>query len=487
MEPKDRTQISDHNLAATICSDEAVNQRLSMSLMRLKVQDRNEIGEEIHGVRSLARDETPELLAGSLHKMNVEVERIVSSPRNDKHAFETAQCLPKTFVNDRDFRLTFLRCELFDPIKAADRMITYTDYLLHLFGRRALMEPLNTSFFDDKEAAALREGNIQLLPFRDRSGRRVLVVLKKALSYTPVLRCKIAMYLLHTLTEDIETQRKGFIFLAWGGSDDQGNSDTGSYKIPGSPGYHKRVIVQSGRALEDALPMRLVAFHLCFPRTPFFRLVKAFYAFIAPVKYLSRYIFHFGTKTEMRYKLMGYGIPVEYIPETENGNVKVKYYYQWLKVRKLIENHPTARLNICECPGMNDVLFRRAGSCMAHPGNSLFRDLIESKKDKHEKSNQTEKRDISLSIVATIENRNGRFFKWSTSQTCWEPIMDRSEIRLKVAMSIRDFNRQSKAAQNRQSTKSSTALFQPDYENKRKRKYTDCGLMQLQRLTSYSK
>ena len=174
------------------CDDAAVNQRLSLSLMRLKFQDRNEIGEEIHGVRSLARDETPELINKSLDRMNFELERIIlsTSNRNYKHAFETARRLPKTFVNDRDFRLRFLRSELFDPAKAAERMIAYVDYLLHLFGSQALSEPLTLNSFNEQEAMALRDGVIQILPFRDRSGRRILVVLSKAMALKPFLRVR---------------------------------------------------------------------------------------------------------------------------------------------------------------------------------------------------------------------------------------------------------------------------------------------------------
>ncbi len=178
---------------------------------------------------------------------------------------------------------------------------------------------------------------------------------------------------------------------------------------------------------------------------------------------------------------MGYGIPVSHIPDTDTGAVKVKNHLQFLKVRKLIENDPIAAAGICECPGINDVLFRRAGSCMAHPGNSRFKNLIEAKKEEHIVSNQTEKKEITLSIVEEIERRNGRFFKWDKKQTCWVRMTDRSEIRLKVAMSIRDFNRQSRAVQNCQSTRSSTVLFQPESEKKRKRKNVESCDMQCLR------
>lgn len=175
----------------------------------------------------------------------------------------------------------------------------------------------------------------------------------------------------------------------------------------------------------------------------------------------------------MKYKMMSYGIPVSQIPETENGVTKTKNHSQWLKVRRMIENDPIAREYICECPGMNDVLFRRAGSCKEHPGNSAFKNFIESKKDEHGNANQIEKKLITMSVVQMVQRRKGRFFKWSTAHTCWLQITDYTEMRQKVAMTIRDFNRQSKAAQNRQSTKSSTLLFREDNENTRKRKNAD--------------
>lgn len=180
-----------HHESISSCDEAAVNQRLSLSLMRLKFEDRNEIGEEIHGVRSFAREESPELIHESLHKMNYALDRIISIHNGDnKHAFGIARRLPKTFVNDRDFRLRFLRSELFDPTKAAERMIAYLDYLYHLFGVRALSEPLSSNLFNEEESAALRDGVVQILPFRDRSGRRVMVGLSQAMSLKPFTRVR---------------------------------------------------------------------------------------------------------------------------------------------------------------------------------------------------------------------------------------------------------------------------------------------------------
>lgn len=64
--------------------------------------------------------------------------------------------------------------------------------------------------------------------------------------------------------------------------------------IPGIAGSDKRVIVESGKTLEVALPVRLVALHFWLPNSPLFRLAKSFYTFAASVKSLARYKFHVG-------------------------------------------------------------------------------------------------------------------------------------------------------------------------------------------------
>ena len=192
-------------------NDETVNELLSNTLLHLKFQDRNDIYEEIHGVRNLAREETPELIEQSLCSMAAELDRIISSSASGevevvegrkeedyKHAYQKTRQLEKTYVNDRDFHLKFLRADLFDAKKAADRLVVHLDFLLMLFGPRALEERLQASFFNTKEeAAALRSGNVQILPFRDRSGRRIMVNLSGVFAYSPYLRVRTWPFLLY--------------------------------------------------------------------------------------------------------------------------------------------------------------------------------------------------------------------------------------------------------------------------------------------------
>lgn len=151
--------------------DKGVDDLLSRELLQLSLQDRNAINEEIHGVQTFARDETPEMLGRALAKMENEINMIPS-----KIAFDKSQQYQNTHVNDADFRLKFLRSELFEEKKAASRMVKYLDMVSELFGDFALRRQIQMSDFTREEMQVFRVGHQQLLPYRDRSGRRIFTL-----------------------------------------------------------------------------------------------------------------------------------------------------------------------------------------------------------------------------------------------------------------------------------------------------------------------
>jgi len=183
---------------------DTVENFLSNAMLSLSVQDRNEITEEIHGVRCLAPNETPELLEKSLSEMYVALERI---PRSEKVAYCKSQELfpHTTFAMDRDFRLRLLRCELFDTQKAAIRLVKYMDFISEIFGqdRVDLLErPIHLQDLEKEEEThnMLKSGFLQLLGYRDRSGRRVGVVFltNEMMSYNVYARVSFWCVLLRT-------------------------------------------------------------------------------------------------------------------------------------------------------------------------------------------------------------------------------------------------------------------------------------------------
>ena len=171
---------------------------------------------------------------------------------------------------------------------------------------------------------------------------------------------------------------------------------------------------------------------------------------------------------------MGYGIPVALIPTTGTGTLKTKTFAQWIKTKKMMESLKSEGSRILECPGMKDVIFRSAGkSCMLHPGNVVFRGIFEKYHDEHVKAGQTGKRDLVWKIVQEIESKGGRFLGWD-KRGWWVVLEERSEIRSKVAISLRDYNKQQKAIANEQVCKSFTYVFKQLDSAKRRKQGNMC-------------
>jgi len=147
---------------------------LANELNKLSFNSRENINEEIHGVRCLAPEETPEMLDLALEKLSLALKAI---PCADKQAFLQSQKLfpNNRYVNDRNFRLMFLRCELFDARKAAMRLVKHLNFVLKVFydKKELLGRPVRLNDLSPSSMKLLRSGCLQLLPVRDNSGRRV--------------------------------------------------------------------------------------------------------------------------------------------------------------------------------------------------------------------------------------------------------------------------------------------------------------------------
>ena len=161
---------------------------LSKEWLRLSLKDRIDIQEEIHSVFCIAPDESPKMIKQALENLSFELENNI--PAGEKRAYLRCQelCLVSStenicsvksscYINEDDFRLRFLRLELFDIPKAAHRMCRFLDSLLEGFGENSLRRPVTlTENFSKEELRFLKKGFFQNLPYRDRLGRRILVL-----------------------------------------------------------------------------------------------------------------------------------------------------------------------------------------------------------------------------------------------------------------------------------------------------------------------
>lgn len=406
------------------------------------------------------------------------------SPKNNSSG--NGNINTSSYIHEKDFKLRFLRCEFFDAKKAAKRMCTYLDLMVELFGEYALDRPISLSDFTKEELRHMRKGMIQTLPYRDRSGRRIMIAFpeEEQSQIPPFVKAKIAMYMLWSAgSNDTVTQKKGIIVLVW--FDASFAKLNRSWKIK-----YKFYTLNCDR---------ISAIHCCSPDTPHYRFRRSVMTMRAGSENLSKLIFHLGESMEINYKLQGYGIPFEHVPISWTGKVKIQYLKQWMRIRLAIEKHtihnqhggknnngtssgsdgssdesPNPAGDIIECPQLQDVVFRQGTSGVSHPGNVTFRSLIEStvlveqferekqqqqKQEKHRttsamaknnpNNNKTKpkaKRPKQLALEIYEERQRtssstGRFLIWNNEKGWWNELNDKEHICMKIEYMVREFQK----------------------------------------------
>ena len=147
----------------------------------LSKEEREQIIEEIHGVADLKIEEGPDLIERSMRNLDDELKRVTKY--ESRVAYERAAFLAPRLVKNRDFRLMFLRADIFDAKKAARRMTNYFQSKVELFGEDKLLKDITLEDLDEDDLATLMTGGFMLLPSKDRSGRTIMFVSQKYLKY----------------------------------------------------------------------------------------------------------------------------------------------------------------------------------------------------------------------------------------------------------------------------------------------------------------
>lgn len=207
----------DNSTLGSLASAEELNpvhidRLMAKEIDSLSLRDRNAIYEEIHGVSTCAIEETPELLETSLWEFQTELDKIDSDKRSayDYIANQEPENASKRIVQGKEFRLRFLRRTFFDVPQAADRFVRFFQLLQRIYGRESLPKFDGTMeyYLDDSDAmAGFRCGYLQLLPFRDRSGRKILVFVVDAFDLENTIRVSSCM---HVVFEKIYVLRFTF-------------------------------------------------------------------------------------------------------------------------------------------------------------------------------------------------------------------------------------------------------------------------------------
>jgi len=445
-----------------------------------------------------------------------------------------------------------LRAELWNPRKACTRFLNHLNALHKYYGDTGLRQPLSIDHLDyeernrpvDAEQAAnhsesrgiykkgkgackrkgsleclpdmlaLKSGVAQVLPSRDRSGRRVVFLQPAGLSIDTDSdndsdkqqqtqeqhnsKFKAMLYFFSALAQsDIEAQRKGFVLLVNSTKADT----TPSTKENKSKDQKKSVMLMPNEydELYQAIPLRFSAVHLCIdsestasiPHKISMAILQSFIG-INPTMNIARIRLydHDTRNNETQNKIVPFGIPVHQIPITHTGTIKLKEHYQWVKLQEWSEmtwcKTKNSNFTIIECPGTNDVLFSQGGKHWNgvnrfQRGNLEFMEFLESKIDIYQSTLSWKKKHLILSDVVTefaarrqCTGGRARFLETATQiegvaapDGCWVELPLNSPLLMqKIRQTLLNHNRRLEASGKRKAAPTKKARAKPTKNSK---------------------
>eukprot|EP00934_Nitzschia_sp_Nitz4_P007836 Nitzschia sp. Nitz4//scaffold22_size323478//275928//277448//NITZ4_000580-RA/size323478-processed-gene-0.485-mRNA-1//-1//CDS//3329543156//7826//frame0 len=386
-----------------------VDRFLAQELNSLSLGEREKTYEELHGVDDII-DEAPDFVAERLASMQHEIDRIP-----EKAAYDIARKLPGgwEYLHDPDVLLMYLRAEYFHPRKAAIRMIGYLECKLSYFGESCLIRNITYNDLDKDDIAYLNVGQMQILPTRDRSGRAVYCGLnhvqeKNYKGPMNVMRC--LMYVMQTLGDNIESQKRGVVGVLF----HMGNLFAADID---------QTLIKEGPRLSRFIPLRISGVHSCMEDNPVMDVLSRIVLAGLSSDARARHRFHFGTRTELMYKLVSFGIPVEHFGD--DGNIKKGNIQRWIDRRKFKEdaeaNGPFLGV---ELPTKYDVLSGKGRPIQRHPGNIHFRALVDHYMAEYSKAEKGSKAQVGAKVFDAIKAVNGRFLTKDNTSGFWFPISD---------------------------------------------------------------
>jgi len=246
--------------------------------------------------------ESPELIAWKLIGFHIKLASIHS---DKKLSVLTAEKHCPELLTD-DFKLMFLRCEVFHAHRAALRYVAYWKKRHEIFGEKAF-EPITlaTHMRSSVDKVALANGLFNLF---EVNGRIVSFECMHTFCLDQTTResyLKVLWYLIHVALENIETQKKGIIALNYPrGVDILKQKDL--------------TMVYMFGTLKGVAPIHLSAYHCCHPP----KWTKAFLPFVHLIlgKRLSqRIVFHSGSDEDVLKCLQRYGFSKEDLPIEVGG------------------------------------------------------------------------------------------------------------------------------------------------------------------------
>lgn len=265
--------------------------------------------------------ETPALLEAKLAELEVELGNI---PVEEKMEWLEAQAKCgqdyPALVGD-DFKLQFLRCEVFNADLAAKRLVKYWKKRLEIFGPQKAYLPISLDKTLEDDEVAINLGVMTLLDAEDPTGRSLVYWDPSHLDstkYTTESMVRAFWYVLHAALEPVAAQQRGIIILVDPQRASMSQFDSTIGKLFMS-------------AMSGVLPLRLSAVHICHP--PYFvNLVLPLVKLFMPERLQKRIQFHSGSDVPTKLAT-DFGLTADTLPVELGGSLVVNHM-DWLAKRR---------------------------------------------------------------------------------------------------------------------------------------------------------
>lgn len=159
------------NMPDSFLEEHLAEKLLTEELNRLSLVEHEKILFDIHGFSQVDQEDPVDV-----EVRLQEIEREIGKIRNKK-AYDYANYCNPDYVQDRSFRLKFLRCDRWDTKLAAQRIVRHFQVKQELFGETDVMaRDVRLSDLSSDDSVALESGFIQVLPTRDVAGRSIFSI-----------------------------------------------------------------------------------------------------------------------------------------------------------------------------------------------------------------------------------------------------------------------------------------------------------------------
>lgn len=236
-------------------------------------------------------------------------------------------------------------------------------------------------------------------------------------------------YIVSAIAEDEESQKRGMVSL-------QIVSD-----LPALEDLDSIQATVKRSNAEKWCPIRIKAIHYWLrPRiNPIIRTMMEILTREFTKNAKTRTRLHTGSYVELKYKLLTFGVPADFLPySTDGSELRLTAHSRWITRRRKRESKIRSKgeFHALDLPGCRDVCLGRGSASHQHAGNVYMRILMAPIVEEYRNAEAKQRQILNKRLVQMVRDNGGRFLT-KTSGGWYEEVAEEAEIEKRVGGSFR--------------------------------------------------